>query len=114
MAPSSGLSLTPSVGGEALGAPHDGVAVLDLGRIVGEGSPAELKSRVGTEVLIVHGANGTPVREIPTDGTADGLRKALDDISDVRSAPVSVRTPSLDDVFFTLTGTTAIPTKENA
>lgn len=114
MAPSSGLSLTPSVGGEALGAPHDGVAVLDLGRIVGEGSPAELKSRVGTEVLIVHGANGTPVREIPTDGTADGLRQALDDISDVRTAPVSVRTPSLDDVFFTLTGTTAIPTKENA
>jgi len=92
----------------------DRVAVLDLGRIVGEGSPAELKSRVGSEVLIVHGADGTPVREIPTDGTADGLRKALDDISDVRSAPVSVRTPSLDDVFFTLTGTTAILTKENA
>jgi len=92
----------------------DRVAVLDLGRIVGEGSPAELKSRVGSEVLIVHGADGTPVREIPTDGTADGLRKALDDISDVRSAPVSVRTPSLDDVFFALTATTAIPTKENA
>ena len=92
----------------------DRVAVLDLGRIVGEGSPAELKSRVGSEVLIVHGADGTPVREIPTDGTADGLRKALDDISDVRSAPVSVRAPSLDDVFFALTGITAIPTKENA
>jgi ABC-2 type transport system ATP-binding protein len=92
----------------------DRVAVLDLGRIVGEGSPAELKSRVGSEVLIVHGADGTPACEIPTDGTADGLRKALDDISDVRSAPVSVRTPSLDDVFFALTGTAAIPTKENA
>jgi ABC-2 type transport system ATP-binding protein len=95
----------------------DRVAVLDLGRIVGEGSPAELKSRVGSEVLIVHGADGTPTREIPTDGTVDGLRKALDDISDVRSASVSVRTPSLDDVFFALTGTSgtrAIPTKENA
>jgi ABC-2 type transport system ATP-binding protein len=92
----------------------DHVAVLDLGRIVGEGSPAELKSRVGSEVLLVHGPDGAPAREIPTDGTADGLRKALDDISDVRSAPVSVRTPSLDDVFFALTGTTAIPTKENA
>jgi ABC-2 type transport system ATP-binding protein len=92
----------------------DRVAVLDQGHIVGEGSPAELKSRVGSEVLIVHGADGTPVREIPTDGTADGLRHALNELSDVRSEPVSVRTPSLDDVFFALTGATAIPTKENA
>jgi ABC-2 type transport system ATP-binding protein len=92
----------------------DRVAVLDQGRIVGAGSPSELKSRVGSEVLIVHGPDGAPVREIPTDGTADGLRRALDDISDVRSASVSVRVPSLDDVFFALTGTTAIPTKENA
>jgi ABC-2 type transport system ATP-binding protein len=92
----------------------DHVAVLDLGRIVGAGSPAELKSRVGSEVLLVHGPDGTPIREIPTDGTADGLRHALNDISEVRSEPVSVRTPSLDDVFFALTGTAAIPTKENA
>ena len=92
----------------------DRVAVLDLGRIVGEGPPAELKSRVGSEVLLVHGPDGTPLREIPTDGTADGLRHALNDISDVRSESVSVRAPSLDDVFFALTGTTAIPTKENA
>jgi ABC-2 type transport system ATP-binding protein len=92
----------------------DRVAVLDQGRIVAAGSPSELKSRVGSEVLIVHGPDGAPVREIPTDGTADGLRRALDDISDVRSASVSVRVPSLDDVFFALTGTTAIPTKENA
>jgi ABC-2 type transport system ATP-binding protein len=88
----------------------DRVAVLDAGRIVGVGSPAELKSRVGTEVLLVHDAHGTPIREIPTDGTADGLRRALADIGDVGAAPVSVRTPSLDDVFFALTGTT----KENA
>lgn len=101
----------------------DHVAVLDLGRIVGEGSPAELKSRVGSEVLLVHGPDGTPVREIPTDGTADGLRQALNNISDVRSEAVSVRTPSLDDVFFALTGATttsppsapsAVLTKENA
>ena len=92
----------------------DRVAVLDLGRIVGEGPPAELKSRVGSEVLLVHGPDGTPIREIPTDGTADGLRHALNDISDVRSESVSVRAPSLDDVFFALTGTAATPTKENA
>jgi ABC-2 type transport system ATP-binding protein len=88
----------------------DRVAVLNQGRIVGEGSPAELKSRVGSEVLVVHGPDGTPVREIPTDGTADGLRYALSDITDIRSATVSLRAPSLEDVFFSLTA----PTKENA
>ena len=43
----------------------DRVAVLDLGRIVGEGPPAELKSRVGSEVLIVHGPDGTPTPRDP-------------------------------------------------
>ncbi|SCL39399.1 ABC-2 type transport system ATP-binding protein [Micromonospora pallida] len=92
----------------------DRVAVLHRGRLVGEGSPAELKARVGSEVLIVHGPDGAPVREIPTDGTADGLRHALAGIGDVRSANVSVRAPSLDDVFFALTEATTTPTRENA
>lgn len=83
----------------------DRVAVLDRGRIVGEGSPTELKSRVGSEVLIVHGPDHTPIHEIPVDGTADGLRQALLDIGDVRNARVSLRAPSLDDVFFALTAT---------
>jgi ABC-2 type transport system ATP-binding protein len=96
----------------------DRVAVLNQGRIVGEGSPGELKSRVGSEVLIVHGPDGAPLREIPTDGTAEGLRQALADIGDVRTAHVSVRTPSLDDVFFALTAApadaAAARIKENA
>jgi ABC-2 type transport system ATP-binding protein len=83
----------------------DRVAVLDHGRIVGEGLPSELKSRVGTELLVVHGPGGEPVHQIPTDGTAAGLRRALDDAPDAVSEPVSLRTPSLDDVFFALTGT---------
>jgi ABC-2 type transport system ATP-binding protein len=91
----------------------DRVAVLNHGRIVGEGSPAELKSRVGSEVLIVHGPDRTPAREIPIDGTADGLRRALLDISDVQTARVSLRAPSLDDVFFALTAAGG-RTKENA
>jgi ABC-2 type transport system ATP-binding protein len=91
----------------------DRVAVLNHGRIVGEGSPAELKSRVGSEVLIVHGTDRTVTREIPVDGTADGLRRALVDISDVPNARVSLRAPSLDDVFFALTATDS-RTKENA
>jgi ABC-2 type transport system ATP-binding protein len=91
----------------------DRVAVLNHGHIVGEGSPAELKSRVGSDVLIVQGPDRTPVREIPIDGTADGLRRALLDISEVGTARVSLRAPSLDDVFFALTGAQS-RTKENA
>jgi ABC-2 type transport system ATP-binding protein len=85
----------------------DRVAVLNQGHIVGVGSPAELKARIGSEVLVVHGPDGTALREVPTDGTADGLREAL---KDVGSATVSLRAPSLDDVFFALTA----PMKENA
>jgi ABC-2 type transport system ATP-binding protein len=91
----------------------DRVAVLHDGRIVGEGAPAELKARVGTEVLVVHGPDGRAVREIPTDGTADGLRQALSGIGDIRSASVSVRAPSLDDVFFALTATPATSNREH-
>ncbi len=90
----------------------DHVAVLDHGRIVGEGSPAELKARVGSEVLLVHGHNGAILREIPTDGTPEGLRRALDDIGDAPAASVSLRAPSLDDAFLALTGTTTTPTME--
>jgi len=90
----------------------DRVAVLDHGHIVGQGSPAELKARVGSEVLLVHGPDGATVREIPTDGTAAGLRGALDDIGDAQAASVSLRAPSLEDVFFALTGT-ATATKED-
>ena len=82
----------------------DRVAVLDHGRVVGEGAPAELKARVGTEVLVARGAAGGPASEIPTDGTAGGLRRALDRLGSDDDA-VSLRTPSLDDVFFALTGT---------
>ena len=79
------------------------VAVLDNGRIVGDGAPAQLKAQVGSEVLVVRDDSGSTVREIPTDGTAAGLRRALDEVGD--GASVDLRTPSLDDVFFSLTGT---------
>jgi len=83
----------------------DRVAVLDHGAIVGEGAPGQLKSQVGTEVLVARDAAGNPVREIPTDGTPAGLRRALDQLgdSDATVASVALRSPSLDDVFFALT-----------
>ncbi len=81
-----------------------GVAVLDHGRIVGEGAPAELKASVGTEVLVARGRDGSAVRELPIDGTPAGLRSALDALDPLLDVTVELRSPTLDDVFFALTG----------
>lgn len=80
----------------------DRIAVLDHGAIVAEGTAAELKARVGGEVVAVHNEAGDVVREIPIDGTVAGLRAALATIDD--RAGVSLRSPSLDDAFLALTG----------
>lgn len=84
----------------------DRVAVIDHGTIVAHGTPAELKARVGCEVLVVLDENGAATEEIPTDGTADGLRRALSAV-DARAA-VAVRRPTLDDVFLSVTSTPAL------
>ena len=83
----------------------DHVAVLDGGRIVAEGTAAELKARIGGEVLALHDARGEIVRELPTDGTLAGLRAALAGLDDDEDGDaVSLRRPSLDDVFLAVTG----------
>jgi ABC-2 type transport system ATP-binding protein len=79
----------------------DRVAVIEHGEIVAEGTPAELKTRIGGEVLAVHDANGDVVHEMATDGTAGGLRRALAAIDP--HAAVSLRRPTLDDVFLAVT-----------
>ena len=66
----------------------DRIAVLERGRIVAEGTPDELKSRIGGEVVELHDADGAVVREIPTDGTVAGLRAALDGLDDSAAASV--------------------------
>jgi ABC-2 type transport system ATP-binding protein len=88
----------------------DRVAMLDHGRIVGEGTPGQLKARVGSEVLVVRDGTGDPIREIPTDGTPAGLRRALGQFDDGNVSSVGLRTPSLDDVFFALTGPATLAT----
>jgi ABC-2 type transport system ATP-binding protein len=82
----------------------DRIAVLDHGQIVAEGTPAELKARIGGEVLSLLDAEGSVLRELPTDGTIDGLRNALADLDQADAASVALRSPSLDDVFLALTG----------
>ena len=81
----------------------DRIAVLDGGRIVAEGTAAELKARVGGEVLALHDASGEVLRELPTDGTLAGLRAALASLGDTDADSVTLRRPSLDDVFLATT-----------
>ena len=82
----------------------DRIAVLDGGRIVATGSAAQLKSRVGGDTVEVHDAHGELLRAVPTDGTVPGLRAALDALDESGTAGVvSLRRPSLDDVFLALT-----------
>jgi len=82
----------------------DRIAVLDHGRIVAEGSPADLKARVGGEMIALHDASGAVVREMATDGTIRALRAALESLTDTTAVSVSLRSPSLDDVFLAVTG----------
>ena len=82
------------------------IAVLDRGVIVAEGTAAELKARVGGEVVELRDARGEVVREVPTDGSVEALRTAIDrlDSLGVTGATIGIRKPSLDDAFLALTG----------
>lgn len=89
------------------------VLVLDGGVIVADGSPAELKARVGDEVVTVTDAAGTVVAEARVDGSLEGMRRTLDDLAAGGAVGnLSVRTPTLDDVFLALTTSTASPALE--
>jgi ABC-2 type transport system ATP-binding protein len=110
----------------------DRIAVIDQGLVIAEGTPEELKSQVGGERLEIHlGDRGrdeealealAPIasdRPFVEDGSvhvpvaerrgtiADAVRR-LDDIG-IAIDDISVRTPTLDDVFLTLTGHAAEP-----
>jgi ABC-2 type transport system ATP-binding protein len=86
----------------------DRVAVLDHGRIIAEGSAADLKRRVGSAHVELTLADGTTER-IETDASVADVRRILADV-EARSLPVEqwrVAVPTLDDVFLTLTGAPA-------
>jgi ABC-2 type transport system ATP-binding protein len=102
----------------------DRIAVLDQGRVVAEGTPAELKGRIpGGHVRLYFAAldllrsaagllpAATPdqdqlVLQVPADGTVDSLRELLDKLHEARIAVqrLSIHTPDLDDVFLAVTG----------
>jgi ABC-2 type transport system ATP-binding protein len=99
----------------------DRIAIIDRGKIVALGTPAELKSRIGGDVITVTvedvaaaakeiaerfgiaplAANGTLRIEVP-DG-ASFLPRLVRDLA-MRIDSVALSRPSLDDVFLKLTG----------
>ncbi len=102
----------------------DRIAVLDQGRIVAEGTPAELKSRIPGGHVRLHFADfrllhsaaellpaAAPdqdqlVLQVPADGTVDSLRDLLNELHQARISVerFTIHTPDLDDVFFAVTG----------
>jgi ABC-2 type transport system ATP-binding protein len=105
----------------------DRIAVIDQGVVIAEGTPEELKNQVGGERLEIHlcdGARGEEAlsalasvasdRPFLEDGTvrvpvaerrgtiADAVRRL--DEAGIAIDDIAVSTPTLDDVFLTLTG----------
>ena len=100
----------------------DDIVVIDHGRVVAQGTPQDLKSRLGdtvielqfaspaaaalaAEVLGTESTAGTVVRQVMHEG-ASTLRDTLNRLHESGSRPAHVllREPTLDDVFLTLTG----------
>jgi ABC-2 type transport system ATP-binding protein len=107
----------------------DRIAVIDRGNMIAEGTPDALKQRFGGDVLEVRPTrlpdlhrvvgllgglgSGTPVADVHdqrvTLATANRVEtllaaaRRLED-ADIPLDDIAIRRPSLDDVFFTLTG----------
>jgi ABC-2 type transport system ATP-binding protein len=102
----------------------DRIAVLDGGRVVAQGTPAELKRQIpGSHVrlrfaglaeldaaaLILPGATRDEeslTLQVPGDGGTKSLRALLDRLDEhsLDAEELTVHTPDLDDVFLALTG----------
>jgi ABC-2 type transport system ATP-binding protein len=106
----------------------DRIAVLDQGKLVAQGTPAELKRQIpGSHVRLVladeaeldNALQTLPgstrddeddlVVRVPSDGRAKSVRALLEqlDAHSIEVEEFSVRTPDLDDVFLALTGRTS-------
>jgi ABC-2 type transport system ATP-binding protein len=104
----------------------DRLGIIDRGRIVAEGTPAELKATIGrpsVEALPEHPADRDRVAAVlqrfgepapaPTNRVAARLSEGVGDLADVvraldseglRIADLRLHSPSLDDVFLAKTG----------
>lgn len=84
------------------------IMVLHGGGIVAEGTAAQLKQRVGGSTIQLHDDAGHIIETLPTPGDAVDLARQLDEISQQRpEISVTVRKPTMDEVFLELTGASA-------
>jgi ABC-2 type transport system ATP-binding protein len=99
------------------------IAVLDRGKLVAQGTPSELKHRIGGGHMRLQFADmsglesaihilGDVMRDddeltlqIPSDGNVRSIKALLDRLDDesIVVNDLSIHTPDLDEVFFTLT-----------
>jgi ABC-2 type transport system ATP-binding protein len=113
------------------------IMIVDHGRTIAEGTPAELKRRVGGRVIEVHAQRGdqlvataealarldhgraqideTTRRVTVGFDAVDGLSAAIGalDEAGIEIDDVAVRQPTLDEVFLALTGRTATDDEKN-
>ncbi len=101
----------------------DRIAVLDQGKIVAEGTAAELKRLIPGGHIRLQFADASGLEsaarnldhatldddaltlQVPSDGGVRSLRSLLDEIDEsIEVDGLSIHTPDLDDVFFALTG----------
>ncbi|TSE01538.1 ATP-binding cassette domain-containing protein [Skermania sp. ID1734] len=100
------------------------VAVLDRGRVVAAGTPAELKRRIPGGHITLHFSDPQVLQaaaeiipaaaadhdqlalQVPGNGTVAAVRRLLDELDTARIEVehLSIHTPDLDDVFFAVTG----------
>lgn len=105
----------------------DAISVIDHGKVIAHGTPAELKRRIGGQTMTVHPRDaarleeaasilarvtGSPVERASThelrvrvddDGAVADLTRRFAEAG-IAMTEFSLRLPSLDEVFFSLTG----------
>lgn len=112
----------------------DHIIVIDKGKVIAEGTPDQLKAKVGTdrlEVIIAKESNFEKAKKaiggkathfdekrkaisIPTKGGVKELKQILDRLekAKIEVESLSLHRPTLDDVFLSLTGKAANPQED--
>lgn len=78
----------------------DQVAIIDRGKLIAEGSPAELRARHSSSILTLTTASG--VEQVPVADATEARRILLDRGNDI--VDFEFRHGRMDDVFLALTG----------
>ncbi|WP_256757926.1 ATP-binding cassette domain-containing protein [Cohnella sp. WQ 127256] len=83
----------------------DRIAVINGGHVVASGTANDLKSKLGGEVIELHNSNEELIGTVSTTGTIHDIRLSLNELAlkYPQETRVSIRKPSLDDVFLLLT-----------